>query len=107
MLAASANTRRRRAPNLVLNLGLSRIQGLWICLALKWQNNRPWTMRIPFAVVISCTFGETEMNKIASPRHSLPGLAIVLIATLAIAGCHNQSAHPDEKSAVTNSLNSS
>jgi len=47
------------------------------------------------------------MRKFASPRTSLPGLAVVLIATLAIAGCHNQPAHPDEKSAVTNSLNGS
>ena len=33
-----------------------------------------------------------------------PGLAIVLAGALAIAGCHNQADHPDEKSAVTNSL---
>jgi hyperosmotically inducible protein len=31
----------------------------------------------------------------------------VLAGALAVAGCHNQPAHADEKSAVTNSLNSS
>lgn len=34
------------------------------------------------------------------------GSAVLLAGALAIAGCHNQPAHPDEKSAVTNSLNS-
>jgi hyperosmotically inducible protein len=33
--------------------------------------------------------------------------ATVLAGALAVAGCHNQPAHADEKSAVTNSLNSS
>lgn len=36
-------------------------------------------------------------------RHLLPGAAI-LLGTLAVAGCHNQPAHLDEKSAVTDSL---
>src|SRR5271163_1096143 len=35
------------------------------------------------------------------------GLVVVLAGALAIAGCQNKPAHPDEKSAVTNSLNSS
>jgi len=45
------------------------------------------------------------MNYSTLHRHLLPGAAL-LLGTLAIAGCHNQPAHPDEKSAVTNSLNS-
>jgi len=32
---------------------------------------------------------------------------VMLLGALAVAGCHNQAAHPDEKSAVTASLNSS
>jgi hyperosmotically inducible protein len=35
------------------------------------------------------------------------GLVVVLAGALAIAGCQNKPAHPDEKSAVINSLNSS
>jgi hyperosmotically inducible periplasmic protein len=34
------------------------------------------------------------------------GSVVVLAGALAIAGCQNKPAHPDEKSAVTNSLNS-
>jgi hyperosmotically inducible protein len=40
-----------------------------------------------------------------SHRHSLLGPAAVLISALVVAGCH-QPAHPDEKTAVTNSLGS-
>jgi hyperosmotically inducible periplasmic protein len=47
------------------------------------------------------------MKYFGSHRQILPALAASLIGTLAIAGCHNQPAHPDEKSAVTNSLNTS
>jgi len=43
------------------------------------------------------------MNHLALHRHLLPGAAM-LLGALAIAGCHNEPAHPDEKSAVTNSL---
>jgi hyperosmotically inducible protein len=46
------------------------------------------------------------MEQLASHRKYLLGPAVILTAMLAIAGCH-QSTHPDEKSAVTNSLNSS
>ncbi|MFZ0746326.1 MAG: BON domain-containing protein [Terracidiphilus sp.] len=34
----------------------------------------------------------------------MPGAAALLAGGLVIAGCHNQASHPDEKSAVTNSL---
>jgi hyperosmotically inducible protein len=47
-----------------------------------------------------------EIMKMTYPtlhRHLLPGAAI-LLGTLAVAGCHNQPAHLDEKSAVTDSL---
>jgi hyperosmotically inducible protein len=44
-----------------------------------------------------------RMNHLNLHRHLLPGAAM-LLGTLAIAGCHNQPAHPDEKSAVTDSL---
>ena len=37
---------------------------------------------------------------------SLLGFAAVLAGALAVAGCHNHADHPDEKSAVTNSLSS-
>jgi len=43
------------------------------------------------------------MNMNNLHRHLLPGAAL-LLGTLAVAGCHNQPAHPDEKSAVTDSL---
>jgi hyperosmotically inducible protein len=46
------------------------------------------------------------MKYFGSHRQIFPGLAATLIGTLAVAGCHNQPAHPDEKSAVTTSLNS-
>ena len=39
-------------------------------------------------------------------RPSQLGLAAVLAGALAVAGCHNHADHPDEKSAVTNSLSS-
>ncbi|MGA2653051.1 MAG: BON domain-containing protein [Terracidiphilus sp.] len=45
------------------------------------------------------------MNHLSLHRHLLPGAAL-LIGALTVAGCHNQPAHPDEKSAVTNSLSS-
>jgi hyperosmotically inducible protein len=48
-----------------------------------------------------------EMSYPGSHRHlPLLGSVTLLLGALAIAGCHNQPAHPDEKSAVTNSLNS-
>jgi hyperosmotically inducible periplasmic protein len=48
----------------------------------------------------------SQMKQNVSHHHFLPGLATVLAGALAVAGCHNQPAHPDEKSAVTNSLSS-
>jgi len=44
-----------------------------------------------------------KMNRLNLHRHLLPGAAL-LLGTLAVAGCHNQPAHPDQKSAVTDSL---
>jgi hyperosmotically inducible protein len=44
-----------------------------------------------------------NMNHLNLHRHLLPGAAL-LLGTLAVAGCHNQPAHPDEKSSVTDSL---
>lgn len=41
-----------------------------------------------------------------SHRQLLLASAAILAGALAIAGCQNQPAHPDEKSAVTNQLNS-
>jgi hyperosmotically inducible periplasmic protein len=41
-----------------------------------------------------------------SQRQFLLASAAILAGAVAIAGCQNQPAHPDEKSAVTNSLNS-
>ena len=41
-----------------------------------------------------------------SPRPFLLGSAIVLASAMVIAGCNNKATHADEKSAVTNSLNS-
>ena len=43
------------------------------------------------------------MNYSTLQRNLLPGAAI-LLGTLAIAGCHNQSTHPDEKAAVSDAL---
>src|ERR1039457_3525430 len=40
-------------------------------------------------------------------RHFLLGSASILAGALAIAGCQNASSHPDEKQAVTTSLNNS
>ncbi len=39
-----------------------------------------------------------------SPRPFLLASAVVLAGSMMIAGCNNKAAHPDEKSAVTNSL---
>ncbi len=47
------------------------------------------------------------MRQIQTHRQFLLGSAAVLAGALTIAGCHNEPAHPDEKSAVTNSLSSS
>lgn len=44
------------------------------------------------------------MKLIRSKRQLLPGAAALLIGGLVMAGCHNEASHPDEKSAVTNSL---
>ena len=44
------------------------------------------------------------MKLIPSQRQLLPGAAAILIGGLVMAGCHNEASHPDEKSAVTNSL---
>src|ERR1700722_16713204 len=46
------------------------------------------------------------MKHTQTNRQFLLGSAVVLAGALAIAGCHTQPAHPDEKSAVTSSLNS-
>jgi hyperosmotically inducible periplasmic protein len=46
------------------------------------------------------------MNNIQHSRPYLVGSTVILACTLAIAGCHNNADHPDEKSAVTSSLNS-
>jgi hyperosmotically inducible protein len=46
------------------------------------------------------------MKHLGSHRQFPLGPAALLVGALAIAGCHNEPAHPDEKSAVTNSLNS-
>jgi hyperosmotically inducible protein len=46
-----------------------------------------------------------NMRNAEIQRHVLPGLAAVLAGTLAIAGCQNLTSHPDEKQAVTTSLN--
>jgi len=43
------------------------------------------------------------MNMNNLHRRLLPGAAL-LLGTLAVAGCHNQPAHPDEKTAVNDSL---
>ncbi|MGA9670625.1 MAG: BON domain-containing protein [Terracidiphilus sp.] len=44
------------------------------------------------------------MSYFGSHRHLILGSAAMLLGSLAVAGCHNQPAHPDEKSAVTTSL---
>jgi hyperosmotically inducible periplasmic protein len=46
------------------------------------------------------------MNSKIKQHPFLLGSATLLVGALAIAGCHNHADHPDEKSAVTNSLNS-
>src|SRR5579863_903943 len=46
------------------------------------------------------------MKDPVSVNKLMVGSAVLLAGALAIAGCQNQPAHPDEKSAVTNSLNS-
>jgi hyperosmotically inducible protein len=45
------------------------------------------------------------MKDPVSVNQLMLGSAVLLAGVLAIAGCQNQPAHPDEKSAVTNSLN--
>lgn len=45
------------------------------------------------------------MKSVRSNHRFLMGAAAILASALTIAGCHN-AGHPDEKSAVTNSLNS-
>ncbi len=47
------------------------------------------------------------MRHMNSHHQLLLGSAAILVGSLAIAGCHNQPAHPDEKAGVTNSLNTS
>jgi hyperosmotically inducible protein len=47
----------------------------------------------------------TSMKSLVN-RPSVLGISAVLAGTLAVAGCHNHADHPDEKSAVTNSLGS-
>jgi hyperosmotically inducible protein len=44
------------------------------------------------------------MKVMKSQRQVLPGAAVLLVCGLVLAGCNNQASHPDEKSAVTNSL---
>jgi hyperosmotically inducible protein len=46
-----------------------------------------------------------EMEFTRSPRPFLLASAVVLAGGMMIAGCNNKASHPDEKSAVTNSLN--
>jgi len=46
------------------------------------------------------------MRHMNSHRHFLLGFATILLGTLVMSGCHNQAAHPDEKTVVTNSLSS-
>lgn len=46
------------------------------------------------------------MNDGHEVRHFLLGAVAVLAGALAIAGCNNNPAHPDDKAAVNNSLNS-
>jgi hyperosmotically inducible protein len=48
-----------------------------------------------------------EMSYFDSHRQLSLRSGVMLLGALAVAGCHNQAAHPDEKSAVTASLNSS
>jgi len=45
------------------------------------------------------------MNHIPSTRPFVLGLAFIAAASLVVAGCHDQPAHPDEKTAVTTTLN--
>lgn len=45
------------------------------------------------------------MSYFDSHRYVFLGAAATLLGALTVAGCHNQPAHPDEKSAVTTSLN--
>ena len=47
------------------------------------------------------------MRLLEIQRHFLLGPAAVVVATLATAGCQNATSHPDEKQAVTTSLNNS
>jgi hyperosmotically inducible protein len=50
-------------------------------------------------------FQEMKFMKISlSHQQFLPGAIAAMACALVIAGCHNQTAHPDEKSAVENSL---
>lgn len=46
------------------------------------------------------------MHQEGSHRIWLLGTSALLAAALTVAGCHQQSSHPDEKDAVTNSLSS-
>ncbi len=46
------------------------------------------------------------MKAVFPKRSLLMGSSAVLVGVLALAGCNNKESHPDEKSAVTNSLNS-
>jgi hyperosmotically inducible protein len=48
----------------------------------------------------------TKMRDMNSHRQFMLGPAAILVCSLALAGCHNQATHPDEKSGVTNSLSS-
>jgi len=45
------------------------------------------------------------MNSIPSQRQFLLGLATIMVGGLILAGCKDQPSHPDEKSAVTTTLN--
>jgi hyperosmotically inducible protein len=67
-------------------------------------NNRPRSIGIPCA---GGRYGEMEsMMNLLSDRQFLLGSASVLISALVVTGCQKQSAHPDEKPAVTSSLSS-
>jgi hyperosmotically inducible protein len=47
-----------------------------------------------------------EMSHINTRRRILLGPVAMLVGALVVAGCHNQPAHPDEKTGVANSLSS-
>jgi hyperosmotically inducible protein len=76
--------------------------------AFRQQNNRSRSFRITVHVFSNSKQGRiTKMKYMNSQSHFQLASAAILAGTLAIVGCQNQPAHPDEKAAVTNSLSSS